>query len=82
MVTLNHYKFMAADAAVRVVKMETNNTLGQEVAILVNEQKPSGNYSVLWNAARMSSGLYFTVLSECTGTDQPFLQMRKMLLTK
>ncbi len=68
--------------AVSIVKLSIYNTLGQEVAILVNEQMQPGNYSIQWNASRMSSGLYFTRLSAQTGTRQPFLQTHKMLLIK
>jgi hypothetical protein len=64
------------------VKLSIYNILGQEVAILVNEQMQPGNYSIQWNASRMSSGLYFTRLSAQTWTGQPFLQIRKMVLTK
>ena len=33
--------------------------LGREVAILVNEQKLAGSYSVRWNATNFPSGVYF-----------------------
>jgi hypothetical protein len=33
--------------------------LGREVAMLVNEEKPAGSYSVRWNAANFPSGVYF-----------------------
>ncbi len=35
---------------------------GKEVAILVNEQKPVGDYSVEWNANGLSEGIYFCLL--------------------
>jgi hypothetical protein len=68
--------------AVSVVKLSIYNILGQEVATLVNEQMQPGNYSIQWDASRMSSGLYFIRLSAQTETGRPFLQTRKMLLTK
>jgi hypothetical protein len=68
--------------AVSVVKLSIYDLLGQEVATLMNEQMQPGNYSVQWNASRMSSGLYFICLSAQTETGRPFLQTRKMLLTK
>jgi hypothetical protein len=67
---------------ISVVKLSIYNILGQEVTILVNEQMQPGNYSIQWNATRMSSGLYFTRLSAQTGTGQSFLQTCKMLLIK
>jgi hypothetical protein len=35
------------------------DVLGREVAILVNEQKPAGTYTLQWNATALSSGVYF-----------------------
>jgi hypothetical protein len=32
--------------------------LGREVAVLVHEEKPAGTYTVQWNAAGISSGVY------------------------
>jgi hypothetical protein len=69
-------------SAVSVVHLSIYNILGQEVAILVNEQLQPGNYSLQWNASRMSSGLYFIRLSAQTTTRQSFLQTRKIVLTK
>jgi hypothetical protein len=36
--------------------------LGREAALLVNEQKPAGTFSVELNASRLSSGLYYYTL--------------------
>ena len=33
--------------------------LGREIAMLVNEERPAGTYSVKWNAAGFASGAYF-----------------------
>ncbi len=33
--------------------------LGREVATLVNEEKPAGEYTVQWNPQGMPSGVYF-----------------------
>ncbi len=37
--------------------------LGNEVATLVNEEKPAGSYEVEFNAINLSSGIYFYKLS-------------------
>lgn len=53
------------------------DVLGKEVAILVNEQKPSGLHKVEWNASDFSSGVYFFRLSS-----GDFLDFKKALLLK
>ncbi|MGD1045982.1 MAG: T9SS type A sorting domain-containing protein [Bacteroidota bacterium] len=69
-------------SATSIVKLSIFDILGQEVAILVNDQMQPGNYVVRWNASQLSSGFYVARLSARTGTGQAFLQTRKMLLTK
>jgi|GEM_PF-6864958 len=32
---------------------------GKEIATLINEEKPAGNYTVEFNAGNLSSGIYF-----------------------
>ena len=60
-----------------MVQLKVYNVLGIEVASLVNEFKNSGNYSVDFNAANYSSGVYFYTLSV-----NNFTQTRKMILEK
>ena len=60
-----------------LVKLEVYNLLGVEIATLVNEQKSSGSYVVDFNAANLSSGIYFYSLSV-----NNFTQTRKMILEK
>ena len=60
-----------------LVQLKIFNILGVEVATLVNEQKNSGNYTVDFDAARLSSGVYFYSLSV-----NNFTQTRKMILEK
>jgi hypothetical protein len=38
--------------------MAIYDMLGREIAVLVNETKPAGTYSVSWNASGVSSGIY------------------------
>ncbi len=59
------------------VQLKIYNILGVEVATLVNEQQNSGNYTVGFDAARLSSGVYFYSLSV-----NNFTQTRKMILEK
>ena len=51
--------------------------LGREVAMLVNEQKSAGTYTQKWNAANMSSGIYFYRLQAGT-----FTETKKLILLK
>jgi hypothetical protein len=41
------------------VSLKIYDLLGREVAVLVNEQRPPGTYSVRWDASRLPSGIYF-----------------------
>jgi hypothetical protein len=60
-----------------LVQLKVYNVLGVEVATLVNEFKNSGNHFVDFNAAVLSSGVYFYSLSV-----NNFTQTRKMILEK
>ncbi|MCO6446672.1 MAG: T9SS type A sorting domain-containing protein, partial [Ignavibacterium album] len=59
------------------VSLKVFNSLGEEVAELINETKPAGNYQVDFNATGLSSGVYFYTLQSGT-----FNQIRKMILLK
>ncbi|MGH1364848.1 MAG: T9SS type A sorting domain-containing protein [Calditrichia bacterium] len=41
------------------VELTIHNLLGQKVFTVVNERQYSGNYSVVFNASELSSGIYF-----------------------
>ncbi len=60
-----------------LVTVTIMDLLGREVAILVNEEKSAGSYSVQWNATNFSSGVYFYRL-EAGG----FSETRKLSLIK
>jgi hypothetical protein len=49
--------------------LKVYDILGREVATLVSEELPQGKYSRLWNAAGMSSGVYFYRLQAGTFTE-------------
>jgi hypothetical protein len=59
------------------VKLIVTDILGKEVATLVNDNLNVGNYNVNFDAAALSSGVYFYTLI----TDN-FKQSRKMILMK
>jgi hypothetical protein len=60
-----------------LVLLKIFNVLGQEVATLINEEKPSGNYEITWYAKNLPSGVYFYQLKA-----GEFIETRKMLLLK
>ncbi len=41
------------------VTLSIYDILGNEIAVLVNEEKPAGEYQVEWDASAYSSGVYF-----------------------
>jgi hypothetical protein len=59
------------------VSLKVYDIIGNEIATLVNSEKPSGVYEVEWNAGNVPSGVYFYQLK--TGS---FVQTMKMLLLK
>ena len=60
------------------VQLSVFNSLGQQVANLVNGQVPKGSHAVKFNASTLSSGIYFYTL-KVNGTT---IQSRKMMLIK
>jgi len=59
------------------VTLKIYDILGREVATLVNEQKPAGNYEVNFNASSLSSGVYFYKIQSGS-----FTETKKMILLK
>ena len=59
------------------VTLKVYDILGREVATLVNEQKPAGNYEVTFDASELSSGVYFYKLQAGS-----FVQTKKMILLR
>ncbi|MDX1373840.1 MAG: T9SS type A sorting domain-containing protein, partial [Nitrososphaeraceae archaeon] len=59
------------------VSIKVYNILGSEVASLVNEYQPAGNYNVDFKGSELSSGIYLYKY-----TVNNFTQTRKMILEK
>ncbi len=57
--------------------LKVYDVLGNEIATLVNGQKPAGNYEVDFNASNISSGVYFYKLQS-----GGMVQTRKMVVLK
>lgn len=60
-----------------LVTLRVYNILGNEVATLINEEKPAGSYSVVFNAANIPSGIYFYTL-----TSGKYSETKKLVLLK
>lgn len=59
------------------ISLKVYDVLGNEVATLLDEQKPAGSYDVELNASQLTSGIYFYKL-----TSDAFNSTRKMILLK
>ncbi|MEJ2636553.1 MAG: T9SS type A sorting domain-containing protein [Calditrichia bacterium] len=64
-------------AAGGFVTLKIYDVLGREVALLVNEWRSAGKYTVTWEAANLPAGIYF-----CRMEAAGFNRIRKMLLVK
>jgi hypothetical protein len=60
-----------------LVRLDVFDILGRNVAILVNEKKSAGYYSLEFNASRLTSGVYFYRLQAGT-----FTETKKLILLK
>jgi hypothetical protein len=59
------------------VELKVFNLLGQEIATLVNQEKPAGNYEVNFNASNLPSGVYIYRMKA-----GEYVETRKMVLLK
>jgi hypothetical protein len=59
------------------VQLKVFNSLGQEIATLVNEKQNAGKYEVKFDASRLPSGIYFYSIRV-----NDFVQTKKMTLLK
>ncbi len=60
-----------------LVQIKVFDILGMEIETIINEGKPAGSYEMTWNAANLSSGVYFYQMriGDC-------IQTKKMILLK
>jgi predicted lipoprotein with Yx(FWY)xxD motif len=61
----------------QLVSLKIYNVLGNDIATLVNEEKPAGTYEINFNASQLSSGVYFYKLQAGS-----FLETKKLTLIK
>jgi hypothetical protein len=67
----------AGKAGLETVILKIFDVLGNEVAVIVNEAKPAGEYKIQFDAKSLSSGVYFYQMKAGR-----FLETRKMILLK
>jgi len=68
----------AGRQGLRFTTLKVYDLLGREVATLVKEEKPAGNYEVEFNGTELPSGIYLFRLS----VDNNYSETRKMVLLK
>jgi plastocyanin len=59
------------------VNLKVYDTIGNEVAVLVNYEQPAGNYQVDFEASKLPGGVYFYQLAT-----NEFVNTKKMILIK
>ncbi len=59
------------------VSLKVFDIMGREIATIVSEEMSAGSYSRQWNAANMSSGIYFYRLQACS-----FTETKKLILLR
>ena len=74
---LNHSPYQGEGQRGRLMTLQVYDILGNEVATLVNEQKPAGIYEVEFNASGLASGIYYYSLKASS-----LFTTKKMLLLK
>ncbi len=65
------------------VKLQIFNTLGEEIATLVDETNNAGVHTLEWNASNLASGIYlYRISAESISDSKKFISVKKMLLLK
>ncbi|MDQ3021549.1 MAG: T9SS type A sorting domain-containing protein [Bacteroidota bacterium] len=64
------------------VKLVVYNSLGKEIATLINEKQNAGSYTVDFNGEGLSSGIYFYKLEARYGQAGDFVETKSMILLK
>ena len=68
-----------------MIRLSVINSIGQEVAVLVNEEKQLSLYKDVFDTANLPSGIYFYKLhisDASTSSGQSFLETRKMVILR
>jgi hypothetical protein len=63
------------------VRLSVVDLLGQEIAVLINQTQSAGSYTVQFNAAGMSSGVYIYKIT-VQGESRDFIETRRMVISQ
>jgi hypothetical protein len=59
------------------------NSIGENIAVLIDELQSTGTYEVNWDASNFASGIYFYSINAVpTEGNDIFQSVRKMILLK
>ena len=75
--TIINYSIGVKNGSSEFVSLKVYDVLGREVATLINQHQSAGSYSVEFNSAKLTSGVYFYELRS-----DNFHQINKMILEK
>jgi hypothetical protein len=64
------------------VTLKVYDVLGREVETLVNQQQPAGIYKVIFDATKLSSGVYFYRIDAVGNNQKEFTSIKKLMLVK
>lgn len=64
------------------VQLKVYDLLGREVATILDEEKPAGEFHQFFDANDLSSGIYIYQISVTTSSGKNFIQSKKMTLIK
>jgi hypothetical protein len=64
------------------VQLAVYNAIGQKITDVTNQQYSAGRYDLNFNAASLSSGMYFYVMNAQGNDGSTFTTTKKMILLK
>jgi len=64
------------------ISISVYNTVGRQVAVLVDEKQQSGAHSITWHPRDLASGVYMYKIDAKTETGDAFHALKKMLFIK
>ena len=76
--SLISYEITSQSSAFVNVRLSVYNTLGKEMAVLVNQKQSAGYYKMNFNGADFPSGVYVYILQ----TDGKIIESKRMMLIK